>query len=100
MPTRPSQQILLHKIACRATNGRIRPLSADLAMPKRLPGNGWLPRHTDLDKLSDGDIRNAAMSVNLTPRKHLGFRSPAEAFLNELEPPLTIRFNTRVARRD
>jgi len=39
------------------------------------------------------------MTLNLTPRKCLGFGSPAEAFLNELGKPLTIRFNTTVALR-
>ena len=36
------------------------------------------------------------MGLNLAPLKCLGFRSPAEAFLNDLGEPLTIRFNTRV----
>lgn len=59
----------------------------------------WLPRQTDLDDLSDEEIQDVAMTLNLTPRKCLGFRSPAEAFLNELGKTLTIRFNTRVALR-
>ena len=59
----------------------------------------WLPRQTNLDALSDEEIQDVAMTLNLTPRKCLGFRSPAEAFLNELEKPLTIRFNTNVALR-
>jgi IS30 family transposase len=62
-------------------------------------GNGWLPRQTDLDELSDEDIQDVAMTINLTPRKCLGFRSPAEAFLNELGKTLTILFNTNVAPR-
>ena len=59
----------------------------------------WLPRQTDLDELSDAEIQDVAMTLNLTPRKCLGFRSPTEAFLNELGKSLTIRFNTRVALR-
>lgn len=59
----------------------------------------WLPRQTDLDELSDEDVQDVAMTINLTPRKCLGFRSPAEAFLNELGKTLTIRFNTNVAPR-
>lgn len=59
----------------------------------------WLPRQTNLDDLSDEEIQDVAMTLNLTPRKCLDFRSPAEAFLNELGKSLTIRFNTRVASR-
>ncbi len=59
----------------------------------------WLPRQTDLDELSDEDIQDIAMTMNLTPRECLGFSSPAEAFLNELGKPLTIRFNPAVALR-
>ena len=66
------------------TNGRIR---------------RWLPRQTDLDELTDEDIQDIAMTLNLTPRKCLGFRSPAEAFLNELGKKLSIRFNAPVALR-
>ena len=39
------------------------------------------------------------MTLNLMPRKCLGFKSPAEAFLNALGKDLTIRFNTPVALR-
>lgn len=66
------------------TNGRIR---------------RWLPRQTDLDALDEEDIQDVVMTLNLTPRKCLGFRSPAEAFLNELGKELTIRFNAPVALR-
>ncbi len=59
----------------------------------------WLPRNADLDELSDEDIQDIAMTLNLTPRKCLGFRSPAEAFLNELGKTLSIRFNAPVALR-
>ncbi len=59
----------------------------------------WPPRKTGLDDLSDEDIQDICMALNLTPRKCLAFRSPAEALLNELGKPLKIRFNARVAPR-
>ena len=59
------------------TNGRIR---------------RWLPRGTDLDGLTEADIQEIAMTINLTPRKCLGYRSPVEAFLSELGKNLEIRF--------
>ena len=40
-----------------------------------------------------------AMTLNLTPRKCLGFRSPIEAFLAELGKQVEIRFHSRVALR-
>ena len=57
----------------------------------------WLPRNTDLDALDDDDIQEIAMTLNLTPRKCLQFRSPLEAFLAELGKDIDIRFNGRVA---
>ena len=59
----------------------------------------WFPRQTDLDELSDEDIQDVAMTLNLTPRKCLGFRTPAEAFPGALGKRLTIRFNATVALR-
>jgi transposase, IS30 family len=52
----------------------------------------WLPRKTDLDTLTEDDIQEIAMTINLTPRKCLRFRSPVEAFLGELGKHLEIRF--------
>jgi transposase, IS30 family len=52
----------------------------------------WLPRKTDLDTLTEDDIQEIAMTINLTPRKCLRFRSPVEAFLRELGRDLEIRF--------
>lgn len=66
------------------TNGRIR---------------RWLPRDIDLDALTDADIEDIAMTINLTPRKCLGFRSPIEAFLAELGRDVDISFNAHVALR-
>jgi IS30 family transposase len=52
----------------------------------------WLPRGTDLDALDEADIQEIAMTINLTPRKCLGYRCPVEAFLSELGKDLEIRF--------
>jgi IS30 family transposase len=52
----------------------------------------WLPRSTDLDELTDLDIQEIAMTINLTPRKCLGYKTPVEAFLSELGKELEIRF--------
>ena len=52
----------------------------------------WLPRGTDLDEISEQDIQEIAMTINLTPRKCLGYRSPVEAFLSELGRDVEIRF--------
>jgi len=59
----------------------------------------WLPRQTDLDALDDDDIQEIAMTLNLTPRRCLAFRSPVEAFLAELGKDIDIRFNGCVALR-
>jgi len=52
----------------------------------------WLPRGTDLDTISEDDIQEIAMTINLTPRKCLAYRSPVEAFLSELGRDVQIRF--------
>jgi transposase, IS30 family len=53
----------------------------------------WLsPRKTDLDVLNEDDIQEIAMTLNLTPRKCLAYRSPVKAFLGELGRNLEIRF--------
>ena len=59
------------------TNGRIR---------------RWLPRSIDLDQISDEDIQEIAMTLNSTPRKCLGFKTPIEAILAELGKDVQIRF--------
>lgn len=40
----------------------------------------YLPRKTNLDKIPNGFIEAAARVYNNTPRKCLGFKTPAEAF--------------------
>ena len=52
----------------------------------------WLPRGTDLEELDEADIQEIGMTINLTPRKCLGYRSPVEAFLSELGRDVEIRF--------
>jgi transposase, IS30 family len=52
----------------------------------------WLPRGTDLEEFDEADIQEIAMTINLTPRKCLGYRSPVEAFLSELGRDVEIRF--------
>jgi len=51
------------------TNGRIR---------------RYIPRGTDPDSFSDEDLQALANRLNATPRKCLGFQTPAEAFSNQL----------------
>jgi IS30 family transposase len=52
----------------------------------------WLPRRADLDEISEQDIQEIAMTINLTPRKCLSYRSPVEAFLSELGRNVQVRF--------
>jgi len=59
----------------------------------------WLPRTADLDAMAESDIQEIAMTLNLTPRKCLGFRSPVEAFLAELGKDVEISFHRHVALR-
>ena len=51
------------------TNGRIR---------------RYIPRGTDPDSFSDADLHSLARRMNDTPRKCLGFKTPAEAFANQV----------------
>ena len=46
----------------------------------------------DLDQVSDEDIQEIAMTLNSTPRKYLGFKTPIEAMLAELGKDVQIRF--------
>ena len=52
----------------------------------------WLPRKLDIDQLSDEDIQEIVLTVNLTPRKCLGFRTPFQAILDELGKDVKISF--------
>ena len=53
----------------------------------------WLPRHTDIDKVSDEEIQDIVLTTNLTPRKCLGFKTPFQAILKELGKDVQIRFS-------
>jgi transposase, IS30 family len=53
----------------------------------------WLPRHLDIDQLSDEDIQDVVITANLTPRKCLGFKTPFQAILKELGKDVQIRFS-------
>ena len=57
----------------------------------------WLPRTADLDAMTEVDIQEIAMTLNMTPRKCLGFRSPVEAFLAELGNDVDISFHRHIA---
>jgi transposase, IS30 family len=53
----------------------------------------WLPRHIDIDRLSDEEIQDIAITANLTPTKCLGFQTPFQAILKELGKDVQIRFS-------
>jgi len=53
----------------------------------------WLPRHIDIDKVSDEEIQDIVLSANLTPRKCLGFQTAFQAILKELGKDVQIRFS-------
>ena len=53
----------------------------------------WLPRHIDIDRVSDEDIQDIVMTANLTPRKCLGFKTPYQTMLKELDKDVQIRFS-------
>ena len=52
----------------------------------------WLPRHIDIDQMSDEEIQDIVMTANLTPRKCLGFLTPFQAISKELGKGVQIRF--------
>ncbi|MGH6812819.1 MAG: IS30 family transposase [Methylocella sp.] len=51
----------------------------------------WLPRQTDIDKVSDEEIQDIVLTANLTPRKCLGLKTPFQAILKELGKDVQIR---------
>ena len=57
-------------------------------------GNGRvrrdLPRKTDLQNWTDDDIETLTFILNSTPRKCLGYRTPLEAFANEIGVALEV----------
>jgi IS30 family transposase len=44
----------------------------------------YIPRGTDPDSFSDADLQDLAHRLNTTPRKCLGFKTPAEALANRM----------------
>jgi transposase, IS30 family len=44
----------------------------------------WLPRHIDIDRMSDKEIQDIVITANLTPRKCLGFQTPFQAISKSL----------------
>jgi len=56
-----------------------------------------LPRRIALDNLGDEDLQDILLTHNLTPRKCLGFQTPAQALLKELGIDLSISFQSNVA---
>ena len=52
----------------------------------------WLPRQTNLDKLSDEDLQEIVMTYNLTPRKCLGYITPIQALFKDLGRDVRLRF--------
>lgn len=53
----------------------------------------WLPRKTDLGEMEESEIQEIVMTMNLTPRKCLGFLTPVEVFLQEIGKPTKISFS-------
>lgn len=51
-----------------------------------------LPRHLDLDTVSQADLQEIVLSLNLTPRKCLGYLTPIQAFFKGLGKEVEIRF--------
>ena len=53
----------------------------------------WLPRHLDIDRMSEEEIQEIVLSANLTPPKCLRFKTPFQALLAELGKDVQIRFS-------
>lgn len=58
-----------------------------------------LPRKLNIDKMSDEDLQDIVLMHNLTPRKCIGFKTPFQALLAQLNIDAKITFNRRVALR-
>jgi IS30 family transposase len=53
----------------------------------------WLPRWLDIDAFDEADLQDAIITLNTTPRKCLGFKTPLQALLQELGKDVKIRFS-------
>ena len=60
---------------------------------RQWPITTLVPRHIDIDKVSDEEIQDIVLTANLTPRKCLGFKTPVQAILKELGKDVQIRFS-------
>jgi len=56
-----------------------------------------LPRKIDIDKISGQELQDILLMHNLTPRKCLGFKTPAQALLQQLAIEIKISFHRGVA---
>ena len=56
-----------------------------------------LPRRLDIDKMNDEDFADINLMHNLTPRKCLGFKTPAQALLQQLGIDAKLSFHRGVA---
>lgn len=65
------------KGAVENTNGRLR---------------RWLPRNCDPESLTDEEIQEVVMTMNITPRKCLGFKTPLQALFDTPDRMLKISF--------
>jgi IS30 family transposase len=78
-----------------------------LRRPPSPPGASWqkgsventngrqrrqLPRHLDLDTVSQADLQEIVLSLNRTPRKCIGYLTPIQAFFKGLGKDIQIRF--------
>ncbi len=52
-----------------------------------------LPKKIDIDRLSDHDLQDILLMHNLTPRKCLRFKTPAQALLQQLGLDIKISFH-------
>lgn len=52
----------------------------------------WLPRTADLREMDESEIDEISMTLNLTLRKCLDYRTPIEALLQEIGKPCEISF--------
>jgi IS30 family transposase len=59
-----------------------------------------LPRHLDIDAMSDKDFDDIIFAHNITPRKCLGFRTPYQALLSQIGFDVKLSFRGGLALRN
>lgn len=59
----------------------------------------WPPRKAELYAMTNTDIQDITVTLNLTARKCLGSVIPLDAFLAETRSNIQSRFSTRLGRR-